>query len=396
MSMIAPNSVYHLVDGVLDKGLSHVAEFVENILKRSVIIADHDGRIHYPEEVSYSGEVDDVFVSIPTILSGRDFYYQNSSGSLFYRISYNDSCAFIIAQDLPVEEISRALALLIDTKLAIKCYFCKLHKESDRFEQELAEYLFADSKANIRDLAKLSENRLEMDQLYVVTLVEIEEGSDITQIQQVRSYLYEYLKKNKFEAVPISWSNYICIIIPVGSTVDKLDEALDWPAMITSKEAVEGKFAISLSQGIGQVHSLADLRHSFYQARVALTLPKLLGKNHFVQKFSDLGIYYPIFCQELKEIKRFCLQTLGKIIEHDEKTDGDLLPTLRNLLDSNVNMKSTAESLFIHVNTLYYRVNKIEELLNIDFSNMDNRVNLFIAIKVWDTLNATGLNPRSL
>jgi len=166
MSMIAPNSVYHLVDGVLDKGLSHVAEFVENILKRSVIIADHDGRIHYPEEVSYSGEVDDVFVSIPTILSGRDFYYQNSSGSLFYRISYNDSCAFIIAQDLPVEEISRALALLIDTKLAIKCYFCKLHKESDRFEQELAEYLFADSKANIRDLAKLSENRLEMDQLY--------------------------------------------------------------------------------------------------------------------------------------------------------------------------------------------------------------------------------------
>lgn len=396
MSIIAPNSVYHLVDGVLDKGLSYVAEFVENILKHSVIIADHDGRIHYPEEVSYSGEIDDVFVSIPTILSGREFYYQNSSRSLYYRVHYNDSSAFIIAQDVPVEQISRALALLIDTKLAIKCYFCKLHKESDRFEQELAEYLFANSNANIRDLAKLSENRLEMDQLYFVTLVETEQGDDITQMQRVRSYLYEYLKKNKFEAVPISWSNYICMIIPVGSMVDKLDEALDWPAMITSKEVVEEKFALALSQGIGQVHPLADLRKSFHQARVALTLPRLLGKNHFVQKFSELGIYYPIFCQELKEIRSFCLQTLGKIIEHDERTEGDLLPTLRKLLDSNVNMKSTADSLFIHVNTLYYRVNKIEELLKIDFSNMDNRVNLFIAIKVWDTLNANGLDPRSL
>ena len=396
MSMIAPNSVYHLVDGVLDKGLSHVAEFVENILKRSVIIADHDGRIHYPEEVSYSGEVDDVFVSIPTILSGRDFYYENSSGSLFYRVGYNDSCAFIIARDLPVEEISRALALLIDTKLAIKCYFCKLHKESDRFEQELAEYLFANSNANIRDLAKLSENRLEMDQLYFVTLVETEEGTDTAHMQRVGSYLYEYLKKNKFEAVPIYWSKYICMIIPVSTRIDKIDEALDWPAMTTSKEVVEEKFALSLSQGIGQVHPLADLRQSFYQARIALTLPRLLGKNHFVQKFSELGIYYPIFCQELQDIRTFCMQTLDKIIEHDERTDGDLLPTLRKLLDSNVNMKSTADSLFIHVNTLYYRVNKIEELLKIDFSNMDNRVNLFIAIKVWDTLNANGLAPRSL
>lgn len=90
-------------------------------------------------------------------------------------------------------------------------------------------------------------------------------------------------------------------------------------------------------------------------------------------------------------MKDFCLQILGKLIEHDDKTDGELLPTLRKLLDSNVNMKSTADSLFIHVNTLYYRVSKIEELLDIDFSDMSSRVNLFIAIKVWDTLKAIDL-----
>lgn len=389
--MIAPNKVYHLVDGVLDEGLGFVAQYVENMLKHPVMIADHDGRIHYPEEVSYSDEVDDVFISIPSNLAGRDFYYHQNNKFLYYRVRYNSSSAFIIAQDVPVEQISQALSTLIDTKLAIKCYFCKVHKDSDRFEQELAEYLFTNNNANIRDIAKLSENRLEMDRSYFVTLVETEKASNDTDMQMIRSYLYEYLKKSKFEAVPISWKNYITMIIPVCADKDRLDEALNWPAMISYKKVLEERFNLSLSQGIGRVYPLADLHKSFYEARVALTLPRLLGKNHFVQKFSDLGLYYPIFCQSLRDIKSFCLQILGKIIEHDEKTDGDLLPTLRKLLDSSVNMKSTADSLFIHVNTLYYRVNKIQELLDIDFSDMDSRVNLFIAIKVWDTLKANNL-----
>lgn len=394
MPVITPNKVYHLVDGVLDEGLGFVAQYAENMLKHPVIITDHNGRIYYPE-VSNSDQVDDVFITIPSNLSTRDFYYHQNNESLYYRVRYNSSSAFIIAQNVPVEQISQALSVLIETKLAIKCYFCKIHKVSDRFEQELAEYLFANSNANIRDIARLSENQLEMDRSYFVTLVETEQATNDTDMQMIRSYLYEYLKKNKFEAVPISWENSITMIVPVCTDKERLDEALNLPAMVSYKEVLEKRFNLSFSQGIGRVYPLADLHRSFYEARIALTLPRLLGKSHFVQKFSDLGFYFPIFCQSLGDIKKYCLQTLGKIIEHDEKTDGELLPTLRKLLDSSVNMKSTADSLFIHVNTLYYRVNKIQELLDIDFSDMDSRVNLFIAIKVWDTLKATGLvaNP---
>ena len=103
----------------------------------------------------------------------------------------------------------------METKLAIKCYFCKIHKDRDRFEQELAEYLFSNSNASIRDIATLSENRLEMDRSYVVTLVEVEQSSDDPDIQVISSYLYKYLKKNKLEAVPISRANYITLLIPV-------------------------------------------------------------------------------------------------------------------------------------------------------------------------------------
>ncbi|WP_198142797.1 helix-turn-helix domain-containing protein [Syntrophomonas zehnderi] len=48
-------------------------------------------------------------------------------------------------------------------------------------------------------------------------------------------------------------------------------------------------------------------------------------------------------------------------------------------------------SLFIHINTLYYRINKIEHLLELDLSRMDTRVNLYTAIKIWDMLKCNRL-----
>jgi len=43
--------------------------------------------------------------------------------------------------------------------------------------------------------------------------------------------------------------------------------------------------------------------------------------------------------------------------------------------------KTTSEILFIHVNTLRYRIKKVEEILRIDISKLENVVNLFIALK---------------
>jgi len=43
-----------------------------------------------------------------------------------------------------------------------------------------------------------------------------------------------------------------------------------------------------------------------------------------------------------------------------------------------------------------YRIKKVEELLNVDFSTIETRVDLYIAIKVWDTLNQTGFNIKDI
>lgn len=129
------------------------------------------------------------------------------------------------------------------------------------------------------------------------------------------------------------------------------------------------------------------MNSSFNEARVALTIPRLMGKKSFIQHFSDMGIYSFVFSQSPENIKAYCQKYLGQLIGENGDADSTLLPTLRTLLDTGFSMKTTAEILHIHVNTLYYRINKIKQLLNIDFSRMDNQVELYIAIKVWDAFN---------
>lgn len=397
MSIAAPQHVYMLVNGVLDEGLAFVTEYVENMLQRPVVITDCNGRIHYPENADPAAKIDALFMPLPKKLSGRDFYYQPEDRILYYRVRYNSESAYLIVPNQPPEQIAPVLNVLMETKLAVKCYFSKIHRDCKRFESEMAEYLFTNSNASIRDIVKLGENRMEWDRSYLVSLVEIEEETkpDKLDKQLLRAYFCEYLEKDKFDVIPISWGNYLLFIIPVCLPRERGGEKSDWTRLISYKHMLEQKFNLFMSMGIGQIYPLADLQKSFKEARIVLTLSRMLGKRHFVQRFTDLGIYYPIFSQEPRVIKQFCSNTLGPLLEHDGKTDGELLPTLRKLLDSGGNMKSTADSLFIHVNTLYYRINKIEELLGMDFSSMDTRVNLFIAVKVWDTLHDHGWFDRN-
>jgi len=67
------------------------------------------------------------------------------------------------------------------------------------------------------------------------------------------------------------------------------------------------------------------------------------------------------------------------------------METLRNYFDTNLNTNETAERLYLHINTLRYRLKRIEELTNTSLQKMDDRCNLYIALKVHDVLEHLAL-----
>ncbi|MBS1886193.1 MAG: PucR family transcriptional regulator ligand-binding domain-containing protein [Actinobacteria bacterium] len=81
---------------------------------------------------------------------------------------------------------------------------------------------------------------------------------------------------------------------------------------------------------------------------------------------------------------------LGPIVEHDERTNGELLHTLILFLEENRSWKVTSERLFIHRQTLIHRVKRIEELSGRRLDSTEDVCDLWLAIKARQTLAASG------
>ena len=190
----------------------------------------------------------------------------------------------------------------------------------------------------------------------------------------------------------MAWPNRLVIFVSATCYTDSQEINPDWPKLINKLQAeLENTFNIVLSKGIGQVYPSCSLDKSYQEACISLTLSRLIGKRNFVQRFSDLGFFSLIFSHDTGTLYNYCLKSLAPLLDYDKKTNGELLTTLRILLDSSFNYKQTADSLYIHVNTLYYRIERIQKLLGVNLSQMDIRLNLYAAIKVWDLLNIDNL-----
>lgn len=384
-------NIYQLLDGTLDQGLPFVASYLEKRVKKPVIITDNIGFVHYPESRNSSMSLDEMFIDVPCDLNEDAYYYESETDSLYYPIGQNEARAYVIIKKLSPDMLPRILSAISDAKLALKSYFSnhlKVVQNTEKFERKFAEDLFFKSHANIRDIIKLSEKDLDINKPYFIKMAQVEEAPPGLDLRLIRSYSIEYCKKVNLDIVPISWGQYILFIIPALFKEDTLEVDPEWPRLADSvkwKEDLDKRFNCVISGGLGECYTLRDLHKSYNEARIAMTLPKLMGQTNFMQKFSDLGVFSLIFSQDVEMLKQFCYKTLNKLM-----VDEELLHTLRILLDNAYNWKLTADNLFVHVNTLHYRIDKVEQLLDIDLARMDTRVNLYMAIKIWDTLHMNG------
>ncbi len=91
---------------------------------------------------------------------------------------------------------------------------------------------------------------------------------------------------------------------------------------------------------------------------------------------------------ELKKNNRivdYCYKNIKVLIEYDEKHSANLLKTLKSYFINNNSLTKTAADLYIHKNTLSYRLSLIKSLLGSDFSNSLEQMELFISVLLYDT-----------
>ena len=112
-----------------------------------------------------------------------------------------------------------------------------------------------------------------------------------------------------------------------------------------------------------------------------------MGRSNHIVYYSQLGLYRLLFkIDDKEEIREYYHYNLGVLLQHDSKNNSELLETLRQYLYCNGNLVKTSQALFIHRNTLLYRLNQIRDLLGRDIDDDLVRLELLSSIVAKDYL----------
>ncbi len=135
---------------------------------------------------------------------------------------------------------------------------------------------------------------------------------------------------------------------------------------------------------IGEGSAVRDISnlHLSYK-RALFTVRFTMGQNKMLGRFDELGIHRLFYSvSDTLILKEMGEDILKPLVEYDNKHESELLATLENYLKHNGSVSSVADEMFIHKNTILYRMTKIRELLKADLDDGEERMFYYMAIMI--------------
>ena len=167
-------------------------------------------------------------------------------------------------------------------------------------------------------------------------------------------------------------------------------------AAIGARElAADLKAAIESAAGAGTVtaavgetcRSPRDYATALHRAGDAVDLLIRLGRLGSIVSVADLGPYALLLrASSRDDLQAFARAALAPLLAYDREHGGELVGTLRAYLDSDRVQRRAAARLAVHVNTIVYRVRRIEELLGRSLAEPDGVFDLTLALRIADVL----------
>lgn len=214
----------------------------------------------------------------------------------------------------------------------------------------------------------------------VVLLIRIISANEVSAYDVIQNLFPD---KNKDFVFTISESDIVLVKEIKGSV-----EVKDLEKLARSiADTLSSEFYTRVNVGIGTiVNNIKELSRSFKEAQMAIEVGKVFDTNESIMSYDNLGIARLIYnlpttlCETfLKEVfKRGSIESL----------DHETLFTIQKFFENNLNVSETSRKLFVHRNTLVYRLEKIKKLTGLDLREFDHAIIFKIALMVKRYLSA--------
>ena len=185
----------------------------------------------------------------------------------------------------------------------------------------------------------------------------------------------------------ISVNDKDIVIVKLLSNADDVTEAVELAGEI--EEKLKDELGIITNIGISTIaEHLRELADKYKEAQVAIEVGNIFEADKSIIKYDSLGLGRIIY----QLPTRLCEMFLNEVFKKNpiDALDEDTLDTIDRFFENNLNVSETSRKLYVHRNTLVYRLEKIKKLTCLDLREFDHAIVFKVALMVklyLDSLN---------
>lgn len=221
---------------------------------------------------------------------------------------------------------------------------------------------------------KARELHFEPDISRVAILIRLSDKSDVSAYDILQSLFPD---KQKDFIINVNETDLV-LVKEVKDTNDSRDLEKLAKSII---DIINSELYVKAYVGIGTiVENIKDLPRSFNDAQVALEVGKVFDTEKYIMTYDNLGIGRLIYQLPIS----LCDMFLNEVFKKGsiDSLDYETLFTIQKFFENNLNVSETSRKLFVHRNTLVYRLEKIRKLTGLDLRRFDHAIVFKVALMV--------------
>lgn len=344
---------------------------LKDSIDRTVGVIDENGTVISCSDLIKIGEVhENVISSISATMEsivedGYTYKPLNSRSGLEY-------VAFVEGTD---ELAGKYINLITITLTNIKQYY------DEKFDKNnFVKNVILDNILPGDIFIKAKELRFEVEAFRVAILIRLSDKSDVSAYDILQGLFPD---RQKDFIININETDLV-LVKEVKSFNDNKDLEKLAKSII---DIVSSELYIKSYVGIGTiVDNIRDLPRSFNEAQIALEVGKVFDTEKFIMTYDNLGIGRLIYQLPTTLCEMFLSEVFKK--GSIESLDYETLFTIQKFFENNLNVSETSRKLFVHRNTLVYRLEKIRKLTGLDLRRFDHAIVFKVALMVKKYLTA--------
>ena len=349
--------------------LQSTLDGIKNIARIELCVVDVDGKVYAltsQQMERFSAQ------AVEFVKSPADS--QEIGGSQFFKIYDEQQLEYILVADGAAEDVytlGKMAAFQIQNLLVA-------YKE--RFDKDnFIKNLLLDNLLLVDIFSRAKKLHIQSEIRRVAIIIEGEPGKDNNILELMRTH---FGSNNKDFITAVDESNVIVVKeLEDAAGASDIEKICTTYKNYLNKEGIKGVH-ISYGTIVGEIK---EVSRSYKEAKMALDVGKIFFDDRDIIAYSELGIGRLIFQLPIPLCKLFIKEIFGG--KSPDDFDEETLVTITKFFENSLNVSETSRQLFIHRNTLVYRLDKLQKTTGLDLRVFEDAITFKIALMVVKYMN---------